>query len=369
MAARVMFQRRLSLRFDQLDFECDNSTFLKRLNFLVQGLRIKTRSVHRLGIPPILQIEPSNVCNLRCLTCPTGAGLINRPAAMMPFPMFRSVIDQVKDYVSLLVFWSWGEPFLNRDAFNMIRYAKDNGLLVHTSSNGHFLDSREQARKVVESGLDSLIIAADGLDQKTYEKYRKGGSLEKVIRSIRNIVSERASLGVDHPRITFRFIAMKHNEHQLEGVRTFAEGLGADAVSFRSPVLRRPDLDFEDRLAPLQPEYQRFSCHDSPSGSGRLKLDKNYCHRPYANLTIFSNGDVVACENDFNSTAPFGNVAHDSVRRILSSETPKAFLKIFRRDLDNFSFCRECENRYIRGHSANVRTIALKDGDARAKTD
>jgi radical SAM protein with 4Fe4S-binding SPASM domain len=359
IGARLLFQGRVALTFDQLPFHQHAVPFKKRLNFLIQGMQLMKRSVYRTGIPPILQIEPSNVCNLRCLTCATGAELMKRPAALMSFDMFRDVIDQVKDYVCLLVFWSWGEPFINKDAFRMIRYAKDSGLLVHTSTNGHYFHTREEARKVIDSGLDSLIVAVDGLDQPTYEKYRKGGSLHRVIGSIENLVAERASAGARHPMITLRFIVMKHNEHQIDRVMEFARGLGVDRLTFRSAVVRRSTLDLQNSLTPHSSEYQRASSGGPSSGVNQINRLKNYCHRPYANLTVFSNGDVVTCENDFNAVFPLGNIADQSIRSILSSGRSRAFLKTFRKDLDRFMFCRECENRYMKGHSANVQTFIL----------
>jgi hypothetical protein len=166
--AQLLFRKCYTLTFDQLDFQLCNLPLRKRLNLLIQGAQLLMRSVRRIGFPPILQIEPTNMCNLRCLTCATGTELMRRPEALMSFEMYRNIIDQVKNYVCLLVFWSWGEPFINKDAFRMIRYAKDRGILVHTSTNGHFFATKERARQVIESGLDSLIVAADGLDQSAH---------------------------------------------------------------------------------------------------------------------------------------------------------------------------------------------------------
>jgi radical SAM protein with 4Fe4S-binding SPASM domain len=360
MGARLLFQGRVAITFDQLDFHQHDIPFVKRLNFLVQGMQLIKRSGHYLGIPPILQIEPSNTCNLQCLTCATGAGLITRPATMMPYDIYRRVIDQVKDHVFLLIFWSWGEPFINKDAFRMIRYAKEKGLLVHTSTNGHYFETKERVRQIIESGLDSLIVAIDGLDQQTYEKYRKGGNLQKVISFIENLVAERASLGADNPRITLRFIVMKHNEHQVDQVKEFAQNLGVDVVTFRAAVFRRSDIDLEENLMPLSSDFQRFQYKNSPPKFFGKNQTSNYCHRPYANLTIFSNGDVVTCENDFNATIPLGNVIHQDIHEILSSSEVKKFFKVFRKDLDRFVFCRECENRYIEGDTANVQTLILE---------
>jgi radical SAM protein with 4Fe4S-binding SPASM domain len=358
-AVRLLFKGRYTLTFDQLEFHQDNIPFQKRINHLLQGVQLLTRTVHRICIPPILQLEPSNLCNLNCLTCVVGAQMMSRPSALMPAEMYRNIIDQVKNFVHLLVFWSWGEPFTNKDAISMIRYAKDQGLLVHTSTNGHFFQKREQARQVVDSGLDSLVVAVDGIDQATYEKYRKGGRLNLVIKSIENLVAERISVGVTHPLITFRFIVMKHNEHQINRVRDFAKQLGVDLVSFRSAVVQRCEVNLEDRLAPNLAEFQQFTYEGSPSAGQRIRQDNVYCHRPYANLTVFSNGDVVSCENDFNATIPFGNVSNQSLNEILSSKQARVFFEKFRENLDHLHFCKDCEIRDMKHQTHNVQTHIL----------
>lgn len=350
---------RYILTFDQLKFPLTDLTWRKRLNFILQGIGLMARSVHRIGFPPILQIEPTNRCNLQCPTCVTGGGLMDRPPAFMPFETYRRVIDQVKDYVCLVVFWSWGEPFFHRDAFRMIRYAKDCNLLVHTSTNGHFFTSREEAKRLIESGLDSMIIAVDGLDQTTYERYRKGGQLSRVLNSLKNVIAERAAAGVKHPYITFRFIVMRHNEHQLGSVKDFAEQLGVDAVTFRSAVTERGHINLESALAPVSEEFQQYDYRGTPGKESRVRRYASYCHRPYANLTIFSNGDVVSCENDYNATFQFGNVSDGDLESILSSVKAKTFFMKFRNNLDSIAFCRICENRDIKHPTANVQTIYL----------
>ena len=354
--ARLLFRGQYSLSFDQLEFPRRNIPLRKRINHLIQGVQLLSRTAYGIRIPPILQLEPSNVCNLNCLTCATGAKLMTRSPDLMSFEMFKSIIDQVKDYVHLLVFWSWGEPFTNKNAVKMIRYAKERRLLVHTSTNGHFFQTREIARDVVNSGLDSLLVAVDGLDQVTYEKYRKGGSLHLVIRSIKNLVAERTSAGMKHPRITFRFIVMKHNEHQVDRVQEFAEQLGADFVSFRSAVVQRAGVSHKERLTPDLAEYKKFVHEGSPPAEPSAGRNNLYCHRPYANLTVFSNGDVVSCENDFNATLPLGNVSNQSIQEILNSHKSRALFSRFSKNLDHFSFCRACELRNLEEGTHNVQT-------------
>lgn len=47
------------------------------------------------------------------------------------------------------------------------------------------------ALKTVQSKLDKLIISIDGTSQDTYEQYRIGGTLSKVIEGTKNIVSAK----------------------------------------------------------------------------------------------------------------------------------------------------------------------------------
>lgn len=353
---KLLLRGQFLLSFDQLEFCVTDLHIRKRLNLIAQGVQMTLQSVNRVGFPPILQIEPMNVCNLGCLTCATGAGIMKRSSSQMPFEMYCRVIDQVKDYVCFLAFWSWGEPFLHKDAFRMIRYAKDKGLLVHTSTNGHFFNTRERARQVIESGLDSLIVAVDGLDQATYEKYRKGGKLELVIRSIENLVAERDKVGAKHPLIVFRFIVMKHNEHQVNQVESFAKSLAVDAVTFRTAVMQRGETNRDNDLTPADSSFQIKESRDSSIKARRPDQCHRFCHRPYANLMVFSDGTVVACEEDYDAMFPMGNVSKQSLRMIVSSNKFKQFLSKFRTNPKQFSFCRTCDmlNSKYKTHNAST---------------
>jgi radical SAM protein with 4Fe4S-binding SPASM domain len=124
-------------------------------------------------------------------------------------------------------------------------------------------------------------------------------------------------------------------------------------------VVQRGEVNLEDTLTPLSTEFQQYNYKGLPKSELRIRRKNFYCHRPYANLTVFSNGDVVSCENDFNATLPLGNVRDQSLYQILSSARSKSFLKAFRYNPDQFSFCNTCEFRDIKHHTANIKTYIL----------
>src|SRR4051812_31146481 len=132
------------------------------------------------GIPISITFEPTTSCNLRCPECPSGKREFTRPTGMLQTDFFRTTIDELHKEISYLVFYFQGEPFLNPQFLEMVNYASSKKIYTATSTNAHYLND-ENARKTVESGLDRLIISIDGTTQETYEQYRIGGELAKVI--------------------------------------------------------------------------------------------------------------------------------------------------------------------------------------------
>ena len=106
----------------------------------------------------MMMVEPSNFCNLKCPLCPSGNGQMTRERGNMGLAEFKRLVDDVGDHLVLLMLWNQGEPFINKDLLAMIRYARDRRIVVMTSTNGHFVRTREQARQVVDSGLTADLI-------------------------------------------------------------------------------------------------------------------------------------------------------------------------------------------------------------------
>src|SRR5688572_9528532 len=132
------------------------------------------------GLPISISIEPTTSCNLRCPECPSGLRSFTRPTGMLQQQLFEKTIDQLKDTLTYLTFYFQGEPYLNPQFLEMVKYASANGIYTATSTNAHYLKD-DVAKQTVESGLDRLIISIDGTSQDTYESYRVGGDLSKVI--------------------------------------------------------------------------------------------------------------------------------------------------------------------------------------------
>ena len=112
------------------------------------------------GLPVSISFEPTTSCNLRCPECPSGLRAFSRPTGMLKKDFFRETIDQLHKELLYLIFYFQGEPYLNPDFLDIVKYASSRGIYTATSTNAHYL-TEANARRTVESGLDRLIISID----------------------------------------------------------------------------------------------------------------------------------------------------------------------------------------------------------------
>ena len=111
--------------------------------------------------PDRIYVESTNHCNLKCIMCPTGLGVIRRPKGYMAMDLYRRIVDETGPLVGSAVLHSWGEPLMHPQLFDMIRYGKRAGIRMETSTDITLLDE-ERGRQVLDAELDVLYLAMDG---------------------------------------------------------------------------------------------------------------------------------------------------------------------------------------------------------------
>src|ERR1700748_1655562 len=257
------------------------------------------------GYPISVSFEPTTSCNLRCPECPSGLRAFTRPTGMLKKDFFRDTIDDIHKELLYLIFYFQGEPFLNPDFLEMVKYAHDKGIYTATSTNAHYLTDAK-ARQTVESGLDRLIISIDGTTQDVYQQYRVGGNLEKVLQGARNIVKWKKELKSKTPFVFFQFLVVKANEHQLDEIRRLAKEVGVDEVRFKTAQVYDYQQD-PNALIPANEKYSRYRKDGSGQYSIKNTLD-NHCWRLWHATVITWDGLVVPCCFDKDARHPLGDL-------------------------------------------------------------
>lgn len=297
-----------------------------------------TRSNHHNGFPLSLNFEPTTSCNLRCPECPSGLRSFTRPTGMLEKKFFQKTIDELKDKLVYLTFYFQGEPYLNPDFLDMVKYASEKNVYTFTSTNAHYLDDTN-SRKTVESGLDKLIISIDGTTQQVYEQYRVGGKLDKVLEGTKNIIAWKKRLKSKTPYIVFQFLVVKPNEHQIEEAKRLTKELGADEIKFKTAQIN--DFENGSALIPDNIEYSRYK--KNADGTWRIKNKLlNQCWRMWSGCVITWDGKVVPCCFDKDAQHRLGDVRQTSFKEIWESPSYNSFRSSILRSRKEIEICQNC---------------------------
>lgn len=290
------------------------------------------------GLPLSISIEPTTSCNLRCPECPSGLRSFTRPTGMLQEQMFKKVVDELQDTLCYLLFYFQGEPYLNRNFLDWVSYASQKGIYTATSTNAHYLDDTT-ARNTVKSGLDRLIISIDGTTQETYQSYRVGGKLEKVLEGTKNVVRWKKQLKSRTPHIIFQFLVVKPNEHQVEEVQQLAKELGVNAVGLKTAQI----YDYE-KGSPLIPDQQKYSRYKKlKDGSYAIKNKLlNHCWKMWHSCVITWDGKVVPCCFDKDAHHQLGDMQEMRFQDIWESDAYQQFRQSLLRSRNEIDICKNC---------------------------
>ncbi|MGV7222794.1 MAG: radical SAM/SPASM domain-containing protein [Nitrospinales bacterium] len=350
-AFKALLTQKVYMECDRIPFEFDRVPLRKILNWILVETACILKPEKPWGFPTHLQIEPTNLCNLRCALCYVTKGL-DRAQGHMDLDLFKKLIDEIGDYVFLILFWGWGEPFLNPSAYDMIAYANQKGIKIVSSTNGHVFAEDDHAEKLVRSGLDALIFAIDGISQETYKQYRKRGDLAKVIKGLKKVVSARDRLQSITPMINLRFIVMKHNEHEVPQLKEFAELLGADLITLKTlnphdglNVIGKtgPEAEF----LPQNPNYQRFRL--DPITHKPVRRTHNPCKDLWNYSAMNRDGKIVMCCEDYSEKTLLGDLKTETFKDVWFGHNYRELRHKFRDDYRTISLCAQCSSAFEGG--------------------
>ena len=326
----------------------NNIQLLRKLSFkkLANAFKVwlsyhvskNTGKASSIGFPISMAIEPTTSCNLRCPECPSGLRQFTRPIGMLEPVFFKKTIDEVYQQLIYLTFYFQGEPYLNPNFLDMVKYASDKKIYTSTSTNAHYLN-KEQAKKTVESKLDRLIISIDGTTQEAYEQYRIGGTLQKVIEGTKNIIEAKKELKSNLPHIVFQFLVVKPNEHQLEDVKKLAHNLGVDEVVFKTAQVY--DFESGNPLIPDNIKYSRYKKNSDGAYSIKNKL-LNQCWRMWSSCVVTWDGVVVPCCFDKDAKHQLGDLKKESFKELWKLDKYQNFRQSILKSRQEIDICKNC---------------------------
>lgn len=272
-------------------------------------------------LPRSIYIEPTSRCNEFCQQCPRTL-LSREDDRDLTFEKFRYIVDQFP-VLDRVVLHGLGEPLLNKELPQMVRYLKERGAYVLFNSNGIVLTPKK-GQALIDAGLDEYRLSMDGATRETYAHVRGVDAFEKIWRNVRAFITLQKEQNASKPAVSLWFTAMRENLYELPGLIELAGENGVPEVYLQRLVYFEQGLahskqalfrrsSAEELAIVRQAEEMckergiRFNAAGSATPMESLVRDFGErpwsgCRRPYSLTYITSSGNVLSC-----CFAPFGH--------------------------------------------------------------
>ncbi len=275
--------------------------------------------------PNILNIEPTNRCNLRCVYCPREKA--DKGSGIMEWHLYTRIIDEISEYEKLIMLHLHkdGESFLHPRFIDMIRYArkKDVAKTIHLNTNALCWTDRI-IDELLDSGLDDITVSLDAARPETYKKHKGADCLVKVEKTVQKLIEKRNKMGLNRP-----FIRTK--------IMEFDE-ISSDEIK-----------EFFDKWQGVADEVQVTGIHSWSGAIEKVRVTdedsqvRYPCVIMWYALVINWNGEATVCSVDWNTEIRVGNAYQQTLHQIWNSPKIKDARRAqIEKNYDKFPVCKEC---------------------------
>jgi organic radical activating enzyme len=239
------------------------------------------------AFPPCVQIEPTSICNYRCVFCfQTDKAFTqgrNGHMGQMPLDTFKRIVDEIEGHVEAVTLASRGEPLLCKQIDQMLAYVRGKFLGFKINTNAWYLDEKK-AHAILEAEPNTLVFSADAADPDLYARLRVRGKLEPVLENVKRFAEIRAKHYPNSRTIT-----------RVSGVKYSAEQKFDDVEKFWH--------EYVDQVAFV--DYNPWeSAYDVPANGLATP-----CSDLWRRVFVWWDGQMNPCDVDYKSELAAGKVS------------------------------------------------------------
>ncbi len=353
----------------------------------LKGLLLKTGPLFmsdRWAVPRMLTFMMTYRCNLRCTMCWQWGqqGLFHdltreHEIQQLDLATLCSVIDDVAGSETGVFLWG-GEPFLHRDLMPFVEYVKSKNLYCSINTNGTYLP--REAKRLVELGVDAIMVSVDG-PREIHDRIRgMDGSFQRIADGIK-AVQEARNGHAGGPEIIVNTTISPGNQEALLATYDTVEGMGADRMILSQlwftteQIGRANEAYFREKFSAHAGSWRGFvmdvSVLDSEKIAGQMRamalrksgmklgflpdlhpgqvddyyarpeeaFGKTRCFVPWLEAEILPNGDVTPCSD--RPDLIVGNVRRNRFQEIWNNDSYQTFRRAMRED-GLFPYCSRC---------------------------
>lgn len=299
-----------------------------------------------LSSPEYLMIEPTNRCNLNCITC-TRASLDK--IGDISYENLERILDSFPD-VKTIKFHGLGEPLLTPNAIKMLELIKEKGIDTVIVSNLQW-DNIDIEHLL--SLIKHMYISYHAVDEAMYYTISGNmGSWELLHKNIQRIKEKRPN----HVDVMLNYVCTRENVQYMEKMVQRAYDLGILYVRFQivQNWADEKNQKFHNKLEQLQITNIEDTLDYFVKAAtlakqivvnieivGNDHFDYRQCIWPFRRAYITFTGEVIPCCMRPEPKYSMGNIFKTDFKEIWNSEK---YHSLRRQLSDNQSceMCKEC---------------------------
>ena len=253
------------------------------------------------NFPPYLQIEPTSICNYRCVFCfetdETFTNKKNGYMGQMQLDLFKKVIDQAEGNIEFISVASRGEPLACPDIVKMLDYTRGKFLNLKLNTNASLLDEKK-IHAILSDSVKTIVFSADAGSEPLYSKLRVNGNLKTVLKNIENFKKIKETKYPNN-QIISRVSGVKFNNEQNLNSMEKVWGDLVDQVAFvnYNPWENSYNKPSNDIIEPCSDLWRR--------------------------MFVWWDGKINPCDVDYKSHLSVGHFSGNSIQELWNSEKYK----------------------------------------------
>jgi MoaA/NifB/PqqE/SkfB family radical SAM enzyme len=320
--------------------------------------------------PMTLELNPTNRCNLKCLSC--WLREFKAETEELSDERLLNIIEEAFELgIKEVRIPGSGEPLMRKNLMSVMKKIKDykmNGLLI---TNGTLL-TKSHVKELIEMGWDCITFSIDSADEKTHD-YLRGvkGSFRKTLNALKELKKAKEKLKKEKPLIRFNTVLSNKNYSSISKIFELGHKYNCKDIQIQ-PItiwgdegqkLRLNDQQIKESHQELQKAQKKSEKYGIISNIHNLlgteyikntnnmdkmikkRVDKNTpalslpCFEPWYNLIILPNGAVSHCSISGDKVGE--NVKNKPLKEIWYGKR----FNFVRKSLMNnnlFDYCKQC---------------------------
>jgi MoaA/NifB/PqqE/SkfB family radical SAM enzyme len=277
--------------------------------------------------PPIVAIEFTNHCNLKCPYCSSPLG--ERDKGYMSDAVFKNIIKdltQIKQCRVQLV--GNGEATLHPKFNEYISLLTKTNNYISLVTNGQWANENV-ADQILHAKLDLVEISVDAGGKEAYEASRVNGSFDRLIKNLKKL-KEKKTILKSGTLINIRIMLRPSQINNIGVEKAFWKKYADIVMPQYLTKINNAEYN-HDLFVPLQNHTE-----DYPK-----------CSMPFKHIEIRYTGEVLLCYYSFYQIGPPGlvinNIKNSSILELWNSNIMKIYRNAHRhRKKENMPVCKGC---------------------------